>query len=89
MTPEEHIELLKTEGFNKVYVWDATPGEEDEMHAHEWDTRLVILDGDIEITLDGATKLYKEKEEVDIPHNAAHSAKVGMRGCTYIVAERH
>lgn len=88
MTPEEHIELLKVQGFTNVYIWDATPGEEDGEHSHECDTKLVILDGDITITLNGESKTLNEKDEYYIPAGAPHSAIVGMRGCTYIVAER-
>lgn len=89
MTPEEHIELLKAQGFDKVYVWDATPGEEDAEHSHEFDTKLVILDGDLALTMRGTTTLLKEKDEFEIPRNEKHAAVVGARGCSYIVAERH
>lgn len=89
MNPNEKVELLKTQGYEPVYVWDATPGEEDPEHSHEFDTHLVILDGELTLTIDGAERVLKEGNELDIPRNQTHAAVAGERGCSYIVAEMH
>lgn len=93
MEEQKLIEQLTNEGFDKVYVYDAEPGEVDEEHTHPFDTKLIILAGDISITsvLGGAvTNMnYKTGSSVSIPRNDPHSAKVGSGGCRYIVAEKH
>jgi quercetin dioxygenase-like cupin family protein len=93
MDEAEIIEKLKMEGFDPVYVYDAQPGEVDEEHAHNFDTKLVILSGDIQITslVDGVVRniKYGEGDELFILRNTPHTAKVGLSGCRYVVAEKH
>lgn len=87
------IEALRSEGYYKVYVWDALPGEVDEEHQHDFDTRLVVLRGQIKVTslIDGeVTSLsHQDGAHIDIQKGTPHSAKVGSDGCRYIVAEKH
>ena len=79
---------LKSEGFDKVYVWDGEPNEEDTNHSHLFDTKIVILKGDIEIETNGKKSVLKSGDEMEIPRNKIHAAIVGLSGCRYIVAER-
>ncbi|TSC69461.1 MAG: cupin [Parcubacteria group bacterium Gr01-1014_56] len=93
MKEQEIIEKLKSEGYQKVYVWDAEPGEFDEEHKHDFDTKLVIITGEIQIrtAVDSflSNTLYKSGSEVVIPRHQPHEAKVGSKGCRCIVAEKH
>ncbi len=93
MNELEVIERLQSEGFDEVYAYDAAPGEIDEEHQHDFDTKMVVLEGGISVTsvMGGAvTNLnYKKGSEITIPRNRLHSAKVGSKGCRYVVAERH
>jgi len=86
---ENKIEKLKTEGYELVYVWDAEPNEEDPDHEHPFDTHLIVLNGEIEIRMDGNTKILKTDDELDIPRQRIHYGKAGQNGCKYIVAEKH
>jgi hypothetical protein len=36
----------------------------------------------------GETKTFREGERCDVPAGAAHSAKMGSRGCRYVIGER-
>jgi hypothetical protein len=87
------IERLESEGYDKVWIYDAPAGEIDEEHQHSYDTKLHILTGEIRIKfLNGGAVTdfrFKSGDEKEIPRNKIHSAKVGLGGCRYIVAERH
>lgn len=89
----KEIEKLKAEGYDKVWVYQAEPNEVEEEHSHDYDTKLIILAGAINITsiLDGAVTniQYLAGSEVIIPRENLHSAKVNAEGCRYIVAEKH
>ena len=93
--PEEQkiIDHLKSEGYDKVWIYEAPAEEIDEEHKHEYDTRLHILSGEIRIKLLDESVITDfrlgKNEELDIPRNHLHSAKVGLEGCRYIVAEKH
>lgn len=89
MDPELEIKKLKEEGFDPVYVWDAEPGEEDSDHSHDFETHLMILEGSIEIGIDGGTIVLLPNNEINIPKGKIHSGKAGRTGCKYIVAEKH
>ena len=83
------IEELKKEGYESVYIWDAKPNEEDLDHVHSFDTRLIVLEGEIEIRMSGRSTFLKSTNEIDIPKEVVHYGKAGASGCKYIVAEKH
>lgn len=85
----EKVELLKQKGYNNVYIWDAEPREEDPDHSHVFDVHLEILEGDIEIRINGESHLLSQDARIDIPRNTIHYGLAGVHGCRYIVAEKH
>ena len=93
MDEQKIIEKLTSEGYQKVYVWDAEPGEFDPEHQHDFGTKLVIVTGEIQIrTVVGnflSNTIYKSGDEVLIAKHQPHEAKVGAKGCRYVVAEKH
>lgn len=93
MDEQKEIERLEAEGYDKVWVYEARPGEVDEEHRHEYDTKLVILKGAIGIASELGGVIthmrYKTGNEVIIPRNTLHSAKAAAEGCRYIIAEKH
>ena len=86
---EQKIEELKSKGYNPVYIWDAEPNEEDPDHTHPFDTHLVVLEGEIEIRVDGESLILKPGDKLDIPRKKIHCGKAGVSGCKYIIAEGH
>jgi quercetin dioxygenase-like cupin family protein len=89
MNEADIVKELEAEGFDKVYVWAAEPGEEDPEHTHPFDTRLVVIEGDIRITMNGDVHTLSPGESFDIPHDMPHEGHAGMKGCRYAVAEKH
>jgi len=86
---EQKIDELKKKGYDPVYVWNAEPNEEDLDHTHTFDTRLAVLEGEIEIRMDGKSVILKPGNEIDIPREKVHYGEAGAIGCKYIVAEKH
>ena len=86
---EQKIEELKQKEYFPVWVYNSTPDEEDPSHEHDYDTHLLIIEGEIEIKMDGKTIILKSSDEVDIPRGKIHYGKAGKNGCKYIVAEKH
>ncbi len=79
---------LVREGYKKMYEYTAKPREEDPLHLHPFDAKLLILEGDIIIEIFDSKKLLTTGSELEIPRNTMHSAIVGKYGCRYIMAER-
>ena len=87
MTPLNPISQLKSEGYQKVYTWDAKPNESDSNHTHPHDTALIVLEGEIAITIGGKSHLLKPGDRFNIPKETLHSGFCGPDGCKYVVGE--
>lgn len=88
MENEKHkIDELKKQGYDKVIVWNEVTAAGSIDHSHSFDTYILVLDGKIEISINGQTKLLKTSDEIYIPKNTIHHSKASSEGCRYITAE--
>jgi mannose-6-phosphate isomerase-like protein (cupin superfamily) len=81
-------EKLAAEGFSHFFVWQDGPGAFYPDHTHSGLTAHVILEGEMTLTSESRTRTYKAGERADVPARAVHSAKMGPRGCKYLVGEK-
>jgi len=80
--------LLREEGFLHTYVWQDGPNASYPDHAHAAETAHIILDGEMTLTQGGETRTYGVGERCDVSAGAVHSAKMGSRGCRYLIGEK-
>jgi len=85
---DERAVELKKEGFGHTYVWHDEPNAVYPDHTHAEETAHVILSGEMTLTMGGDSRTYREGERCDVPANAVHSAKMGPKGCRYLIGER-
>jgi quercetin dioxygenase-like cupin family protein len=88
MSERKLVEQLQREGFSHTYVWEDGPNAEYGDHTHPMETAHVILSGELSLTMNGKTHIYRAGKRCDVPANAVHSAKMGPRGCRYLIGER-
>jgi quercetin dioxygenase-like cupin family protein len=88
MNENQCRERLQQEGFSQVYVWQDGPHAHYPDHTHPTETAHVILEGEMTLTSDGASRLYKVGERCDVAAGKVHSAKMGPQGCRYLIGER-
>ena len=79
---------LHDEGFLHTYVWQDGPNTSYPDHTHASETAHIVLDGEMTLTQGGETRTYGIGERCDVPARAAHSAKMGPRGCKYLIGEK-
>jgi mannose-6-phosphate isomerase-like protein (cupin superfamily) len=79
---------LHREGFLHTFVWQDGPGAFYPDHTHGGETAHIILEGEMTLTQNGETRTYQAGERVDVPAGAVHSAKMGPRGCRYLIGEK-
>jgi quercetin dioxygenase-like cupin family protein len=85
-SPEQQ---LRQEGFRRVYVWEDEPHASYGDHTHPVDTAHIILEGEMTLTCGGSTITYAAGERPpDVPAGAVHSARMGPRGCRYVIGEK-
>ncbi|OKH99653.1 cupin [Streptomyces sp. CB02923] len=66
----------------KVLRMDELPGEEE---AHEGGEALFVLDGRLELSVDGAAVSVGQGEMYMVPAGASHAVRAGSRGTLMIV----
>jgi quercetin dioxygenase-like cupin family protein len=79
---------LQDEGFRHTYVWQYGPNAFYPDHQHAEETAHVILSGEMTLILHGEAKTYRAGDRCDVPAGATHSARMGPRGCRYLIGER-
>jgi mannose-6-phosphate isomerase-like protein (cupin superfamily) len=79
---------LESEGFSHIYVWQDGPHAHYPDHTHPDLTAHIILDGEMTLTMGGESKTYREGDRCDVPPGAVHSARMGARGCRYLIGEK-
>jgi mannose-6-phosphate isomerase-like protein (cupin superfamily) len=79
---------LHGEGFRNTYVWQDGPDAFYSDHTHAEETAHIILDGEMTLTHAGVTRTFAAGERCDVPAGAVHSARMGPRGCRYLIGEK-
>ncbi|HTZ99627.1 MAG TPA: cupin domain-containing protein [Candidatus Aquilonibacter sp.] len=79
---------LEAEGFVDAFVWQDGPGAFYPDHTHAGLTAHIILDGEMTLTMAGESRTYRAGDRCDVPAGAVHSARMGGRGCRYLVGEK-
>jgi mannose-6-phosphate isomerase-like protein (cupin superfamily) len=79
---------LHSEGFLHTYVWQDGPDAHYPDHTHASETAHIILDGEMTLTQGDSAQTYSMGERCDVPAGAVHSARMGPRGCRYLIGEK-
>jgi mannose-6-phosphate isomerase-like protein (cupin superfamily) len=88
LNENESRKLLSAEEFVHTYVWQDGPQAHYSDHAHAGLTAHIILDGEMTLTMDGKSRTFRAGDRCDVPAGAVHSAKMGPKGCRYLVGEK-
>lgn len=79
---------LRSEGFSHTYVWQDGPHAFYPDHTHAGLTAHIILDGEMTLTMGGASQTYRAGNRCDVPAGATHSVRMGPQGCRYLIGEQ-
>ncbi|MGB6430532.1 MAG: cupin domain-containing protein [Candidatus Acidiferrales bacterium] len=79
---------LHAEGFRHTFVWQDGAQANYPDHTHATETAHVILEGEMTLTTGGETRTFRVGERCDVPAGAVHSARMGPRGCRYLIGEK-
>ena len=79
---------LHSEGFLHTYVWQDGPNAHYPEHTHAAETAHIILEGEMTLTQGSSTQTFSAGERCDVPAGTVHSARMGPRGCRYLIGEK-
>lgn len=80
-------DILKKEGFRRIYEWKDEPGTEYPPHEHKDKVTFYVIDGRLTFYIDNKVIELKKGDRFDVSVRKEHTAKVGSEGCSYIVGE--
>jgi quercetin dioxygenase-like cupin family protein len=81
-------ERLENEGYENIEVIRDDAGKEYGNHTHAATMVHVILQGDMELIMDGDPVMLRAGDKIEVASGMVHSAKVGEEGCVYMTGEK-
>jgi quercetin dioxygenase-like cupin family protein len=72
----------------QVVVNTMQPGAINPEHAHEFDARLLVVDGEMTIVVGDQRDTYHVGDTFSMTHGCRHSEQAGPAGATYVAGRR-
>ena len=88
LTREAFESDLRREGFEVIHGGQKADFTED-MHAHDFDVRIMVLGGEITVTRDGKPETFRAGAHCELAEGCQHTTKVGPGGVAYIVGKAY
>ena len=88
LTREAFESDLRREGFEVAHGGQKADRAED-IHAHDFDVRIMVLSGEITLTRDGKPETFRAGDHCQIPAGCMHTTKVGPEGVAYIAGKAY
>lgn len=91
-THPEHqrlVEEYEKQGYHHVHVRHDNAGMIYSPHYHPDQVVLHVVEGELDVELDGRHELLSAGKKISIAAERFHTTCVGTEGCTYIHAEKH
>ena len=80
---------LQAQGYGEVVDRRMEPREINPTHAHEFDARLLVLEGAVTIASEGGDRTYQAGEIYEMPAGRRHSETAGPGGARYLAGRRY
>ena len=78
---------LQWQGF-AVSEGEIKPNEHRAAHAHDFDVRVLVLQGSFDLVTDGARRTLGPGAMCDIPAGTLHEEHTGPDGARYVIGRR-
>jgi quercetin dioxygenase-like cupin family protein len=86
LTREAFESDLRREGFEVVHGGQKGDFAE-ELHAHDFDVRIMVLSGETTVTRDNKAETFRAGQHCEITAGCQHTTKVGPEGVAYMVGK--
>jgi len=88
VTQESFESDLRREGFEVVHGGQKA-GAAEELHAHDFDLRIMVLGGQTTVTRDNQSETFKAGDSCAISAGCQHTTMVGPEGVAYIIGKAY
>jgi quercetin dioxygenase-like cupin family protein len=80
---------LRDEGYLEVADRRMEPNKTNPEHSHEFDARLLVLEGEMTITCDGEERTYRAGDTFAMSAGCVHIEHCGPQGVRYLAGRRY
>jgi quercetin dioxygenase-like cupin family protein len=80
---------LRAEGYAEIVDRRMEPGALNPEHSHEFDARLLILEGAMTIASEGAERTYRAGDTFAMTAGCLHAEQCGPEGVRYLAGRRY
>ncbi len=80
---------LRAEGYSEVVDRRMDANAVNPEHAHEFDARVLVLEGEMTILCDGAEHTYRTGDVCAIAAGRRHAERGGPQGARYLAGRRY
>jgi quercetin dioxygenase-like cupin family protein len=88
LTREAFESDLRREGFEVVHGGQQ-PNFAEDLHAHDFDARIMVLSGEITMTRDDKADTFRAGDHCEIPAGCQHTTSVGPEGVALMVGKAY
>jgi quercetin dioxygenase-like cupin family protein len=88
MTADEFSRSLRAQGFQELVTVEREPDGVLGLHSHPFESKALILDGEIRITVEGTATTYLPGDVFHLEHSQEHRESYGPQGVRYLVGRR-
>jgi len=89
MNTAEFEKSLRADGFVEIETKGVAAGTHNDAHDHPFDVRAMVLEGSIDLTVDGVRSSYRPGQVFNMKAGCAHVEDVGAQGVRYVFGRRH
>jgi quercetin dioxygenase-like cupin family protein len=80
---------LQVEGYRETALREMPANQKNPEHAHPFDARLLILDGEMTIACGGEERTYRTGDTFAVAAGRRHAELAGPLGVRYLAGRRH
>ena len=89
MKREDFEKELGAHGYREIVDRRMKAGQINPEHAHEFDARLLVLEGEMTIVCDGEERTYRTGDTLAMTAGRRHTERCGPEGVRYLAGRRH
>ena len=88
MNTEQFLHLLREDGFPEPVEVQQIPNGSLDVHEHPFEVKALVVDGSIEIVMNGFAKTYQAGDIFQLQYKQPHSESYGPSGVKYLASRK-